>query len=274
MDTIEQIRKGLEGANEQTPEVDDSALKVDDPIPGQGFTCISFINPEDVVVRKDQWKFYKYHQNVIKTYHDIFTTLTDKVLEKDEVGPADIVDLQERLGRVFNANETNYEKWSELVKDYEFKNGDADDAEFDAQNNYQTSVRGTKIRGTYATLKEARVRAAVLQKTDPRFHIFVQPVGYWCPSNPDPNKLSLADQEYANNELNTLMKAYNENEVKKDMFYEEQTRQRIKEEQEQTKRIKEEQEKEAKKVNNADVAEQTMDSDDIWLRRKQEQQNK
>jgi hypothetical protein len=270
MDTIEQMRQGLEGGVEEpSVEYDDSALKVDEKIPGQEFCCMSFINPEDVIVRKDQWKFYKYHQHVIKTYNEIFTTLTDKVLEKEEITPADIVDVQERMGRVFKANETEYSAWSELVKDYEFKNGEADDAEFDAQNNYQTSIRGVKIRGTYSTLKEAKVRAAVLQKMDPRFHIFVLPVGYWCPSNPDPNKLSLKDQEYSNNELNTLMKAYHENEVKKDMFYEEQTRQRIKEEQEQVARIKTEQEKETKKVSEADVAEQTMQSDDLWLSRKQ-----
>jgi len=269
MDTIEQMRQGLEGAAEAVSEVDDSALKVDDKIPGQEFCCMSFINPEDVIVRKDQWKFYKYHQHVIKTYNEIFTTLMDKVLEKDEIVPGDIVDVQERMGRVFTANETDYSAWAELVKDYEFKNGDADNTEFDSQNNYQTSIRGVKVRGTYGTLKEARVRAAVLQKIDPRFHIFVLPVGYWCPSNPDPNKLSLKDQEYANTELNTLMKAYNENEVKKDMFYEEQTRQRIKEEQEQVARIKNEQAKESKKVSEADVADKVMGSDDLWLSRKQ-----
>jgi hypothetical protein len=269
MDTIEQMRQTLEGGSEPMSDVDDSALKVDEPIPGQSFCCMSFINPEDVIVRKDQWKFYKYHQHVIKTYNEIFTTLTDKILEKEEIVPGDIVDVQERMGRVFTANETNYSTWSDLVKDYEFKNGDADDAEFDAQNNYQTSVRGVKIRGTYSTLKEARVRAAVLQKMDPRFHIFVLPVGYWCPSNPDPNKLSLKDQEYANTELNTLMKAYNENEVKKDMFYEEQTRQRIKEEKEQVVRIKKEQEKESKRIENS-LEHNTMQADDIWLRRRNE----
>jgi hypothetical protein len=271
MDTIEQMRKGLlQEGEEPVTEIDDSALKVDDKIPGQEFCCMSFINPEDVIVRKDQWKFYKYHQHVIKTYHEIFTTLTDKLLEKEEIVPGDVVDVQERMGRVFTANETDYSKWAELVKDYEFKNGDTDDAEFDAQNNYQTSIRGVKVRGTYATLKEARVRAAVLQKVDPRFHIFVLPVGYWCPSNPDPNKLSLKDQEYANNELNTLMKAYNENEVKKDMFYEEQTRQRIKEEQEQVARVKEEQKAENARITEANVAHNTMQSDDIWLRRRNE----
>ena len=87
------------------------------------------------------------------------------------------------------------------------------------------------------------------------------------------DKLSLKDQEYANNELNTLMKAYHENEVKKDMFYEEQTRQRIKEEQEQTAHIKAEQAKEQATLNNnvTDVANSTMNSDDLWLKRKQEQ---
>ena len=112
MDTIEQMRKSLETGNESSAgaeinnDLDDSALKVDDPIPGQGFSCVSFINPEDVVVRKDQWKFYKYHQYVISEYNKIFTELTDKLLEKDEINGGDISDVQERMTRVFEMNQT------------------------------------------------------------------------------------------------------------------------------------------------------------------------
>lgn len=276
MDTIEQLKQSIADVSSSSTEgerpdieLDDSALKVDEPIPGQQFTCLSFINPEDVIVKKDQWRFYKYHQSVIKTYHDIFSTLTNKVLEKEEVSPGDVADLQERMTRVFNANETDYKKWSELVKDYEFKHGEANEAEFDKQNNYQTSIRGVKVRGTYATQKEATVRCKVLQKLDPRFHVWVAPVGYWIPSNPNPDRMSLKDQEYANNELNTLMKEYHKNEELKDQFYEEQYEQRTREEVKQVEQLRKEKEK---SMNVADVTDETaksvMDGDDIWMRRR------
>ena len=42
---------------------------------------------------------------------------------------------------------------------------------------------------------------------------------------PDPNKVK--DQEYANDELNTLMKKYRENEESRDSFYTEQKARRI-----------------------------------------------
>lgn len=276
MDTIEQLKQSIADVSsssteneKQNIELDDSALKVDEPIPGQQFTCLSFINPEDVIVRKDQWSFYKYHQHVIKTYHEIFSTLTGKVLEKEEVTPGDVADLQERMERVFNANETNYKKWTELVKDYEFKHGEANEAEFDKQNNYQTSIRGVKVRGTYATHKEATFRCKVLQKIDPRFHVWVAPVGYWIPSNPNPDRMSLKDQEYANTELNTLMKEYHKNEELKDQFYQEQYEQRTREEGQQVENLRREK---AKSMKVEDVTGETersvMDSDDVWMNRR------
>lgn len=274
MDTIEQLKQSIADVSSSSTEergdidLDDSALKVDDPIPGQQFTCLSFLNPEDVIVKKDQWRFYKYHQNVITTYHNIFDTLVNKVLDKEEISPADVADLQERMTRVFTANETDYKKWAELVKDYEFKHGEANEAEFDKQNNYQTSIRGVKVRGTYSTQKEAAVRCKVLQKLDPRFHVWVAPVGYWIPSNPNPDRMSLKDQEYANAELNTLMKEYNKNEELKDQFYQQQREERKVEEAKQAERIKEKTQNMKVEEVNDETAKSVMDSDDIWMRRR------
>lgn len=302
MSSIEELKKSLEQQynntgnndvnddNDENDENDDSMLRVDDKIPGQEYCCVSFVNPEDAIISKNKWKFYKYHQYVIKSYSEILKNLTGKVLEKEEINPCDIVDLQERMNRVFKLNETNYNSWSELMDDYEYTNGENDNMEFDNQNNNQTSVRGVKIRGVYSTLKEAKVRASVLQKIDSRFHIYVVPVGYWVPSNPDPNKLSLKDQEYSNNELNTLVKSYLENESKKDTFYEEQTVQRINEENKKTTSPSSSNEKhnlddndqpneqfndvmtnnttsKQRSVSTNDIAQQ-LNSDDIWLNRK------
>ena len=49
-------------------------------------------------------------------------------------------------------------------------------------------------------------------------------MGYWLPWDPLADKVQ--NEEYLEEELNTLMKEYKENEVRKDMFYEEQKREK------------------------------------------------
>jgi hypothetical protein len=60
---------------------------------------------------------------------------------------------------------------------------------------------------------------------DPSFNVFVGQVGFWLPWDPAPSEIQ--NQEYAEDQLNTLMKNYKENEVKKDEFFEEQKRERL-----------------------------------------------
>ena len=87
-------------------------------------------------------------------------------------------------------------------------------------------MRGIKVRGVYESLKEAEVRAKVLQRTDQSFHVFVGQVGYWLPWDPQADHVE--DEEYLEEELNNLMKEYKKNEVSRDIFYEEQKREKLK----------------------------------------------
>ena len=97
---------------------------------------------------------------------------------------------------------------------------------FDEENDLPTSVRGVKIRGTYDTLREAQVRAKVLQRRDKNFNVFVGQVGYWLPWDPDPYNVD--KQEYQENELNTLMSKYNENIKEKEVLFENNKAEKIK----------------------------------------------
>ncbi len=213
-------------------------LEVDQPIPGQSYVCLSFVSPEKTIVNKEQWMFYNYHQYVIGEYNKIFQTLTEKMLDAgdDTVPVASVVDLMKRMKRVFDVNQVEYDKWKELTEDFRFREGDALGRKFDEQNNFQTSVRGVKVRGVYDTYREAEIRSKVLQRMDSRFDVFIGQVGYWLPWHPDVNKIQ--DQEYMNDELNTLVKEYKNNEAKRDIFYKEQVQQRKAEADEQTKRMK------------------------------------
>ena len=224
-------------------------LEVDKPIPGQSFCCVSFVSPEKTLMNKEQHMFYHYHQYVLKEYSKIFGELTDKILEsgEDEVNVSEVVDLKKRMGRIFNANEVKYDAWKEMVEDFKFRDGDKVDRVFDEMNNFETSVRGVKVRGVYDSYREAEVRAKVLQRMDNRFDVFVGQVGYWLPWHPDINKIE--NQEYLNEDLNTLMKEYKNNESKRDMFYQEQVRSRTQEAREQNERMKKELEAEKEAMN-------------------------
>ena len=80
-------------------------------------------------------------------------------------------------------------------------------------------VRAVKVRGIFSTQEEAKDRCIELNKLDPDFNIYIAPVGHWLPWCDDPDKAE--DCEYSNKELNKLMKAYKENQIRAKMLHEE-----------------------------------------------------
>ena len=109
---------------------------------------------------------------------------------------------------------------SAIKEDYEtflFKNRKRMDDEFFAKNDFRTTVQGVKVRGVFDTYNEAVHRCKTLQKLDPSFNVYVGQVGFWLPWDPEPHDIS--DQEYADDQLNTLMKKYKENEKTRDELY-------------------------------------------------------
>jgi hypothetical protein len=116
-----------------------------------------------------------------------------------------------------NAAEINKSKIKEDYENFMYKNREKLEDEFYAANKFQTSVRGLKVRGAYPTAEEAGARAKKLQKEDPLHNIFMAAVGKWIPWDPSPSQIK--EQEYANDELNKLMKSYNENQEKREEFY-------------------------------------------------------
>ena len=89
-------------------------------------------------------------------------------------------------------------------KSYLDKEEDRLTKEFNKQNNFQTNVRGIKVRGSFDTVEEAEMRCKKLRQLDPNHDIFVGPVGVWMPWDPDAYKTGRV--EYMEKELNDLMK--------------------------------------------------------------------
>jgi hypothetical protein len=119
-------------------------------------------------------------------------------------------------------------KTTTIQEDYEAylaKNKTKLEEDFFSKNSFRTTIRGLKIRGTYDTYQEALGRAKTLQRIDPDFNVYVGQVGFWLPWDPDPNNIK--DQEYADEQLNQLMKRYKDNEAQRDEFYETMKRDRV-----------------------------------------------
>ena len=199
-------------------------LEVDDPIPGQAFVCLSFVSPESMIQAKEGFKVAKFLQSYAK----------DKDL--------DINKLMKEYG------------------DFTYKYSDELQRDFDKENEFQTNVRGLKVRGTYSTKEEAERRAKSLQNIDSDFHVFVGQVGYWLPWDPCADKIE--DEHYIDTQLNEMMQKYKENNIDRDIFYEEEKRDKVKAAREEVIRKKKERMEEEKELESVKepIQEETPDS--------------
>jgi|TARA_B110000211_G_scaffold223561_1_gene273576 hypothetical protein len=156
-------------------------LEADKEIRGQNYVCLSFISPENVLKNKDKYYVHNFLKSICSEYGLDEESLEDK------------------------------------YKDYLFNSKDQLDKDFSEQNEFRTTVRGLKIRGTYDTLQEAEMRAKRLQKSDPNFNVFVGQVGFWLPWDPEPK--DVGEEQYLNDELNNLMSEYKSNADKRDEIF-------------------------------------------------------
>jgi hypothetical protein len=226
-----------------TANVDPDFLDEDAEIPSQRFVLLSFLSPEGVLDRKDQFFFERFLKgyevewktknledflaSTFNTYNERLGKEADKLYNAGLQEQGDLVlaarlQVADALGLYGefvkkNAAEINKTKIKEDYENFMYKNREKLEDEFYAANNFQTSVRGLKVRGSYPTAEEAGARAKKLQKADPLHNIFMASVGKWIPWDPSPSQIK--EQEYANDELNKLMKSYNENQEKRDEFY-------------------------------------------------------
>ena len=226
-------------------EEKESSLTDDPEIAAQRWCLLSFISPENVLARKDPFFFASFlkqyefqlrskglEQFLVKTIQTINGKLEAEAvnLEKLDLSGAALACRNSTLrmetfltdfhGYVKgNLKEMSASTLQEEYDDYMYKNSAQLEDDFFAKNNFRTTVRGLKIRGAYSTKEEAEMRAKKLQKMDADHNIFVGQVGKWLPWDPKPS--DIADQEYAEEELNTLMKKYKENEEAREVHHKE-----------------------------------------------------
>lgn len=226
--------------------VTEDFLDEDPEIPSQKFVLLSFISPENVLQTKDKFFFQKFmtdyeiqykgkslEQFLGNTVLDINRKLdaaidelvkadvpTEKIdeLRATRIPVESVMDQYQAYLKKYKGDVTRTEI-DEAYKDFLFRKQTELDDEFHKVNNFQTTVRGLKIRGVYATDAEAAARAKKLQRSDPLHNILLGVVGKWLPWDPTPN--AIQDQEYAEDQLNNLMQSYKKNEENVANFYKE-----------------------------------------------------
>jgi len=236
--------------------VKEDFLEEDPEIRSQKFVLLSFLSPENVLEKKDEFFFgefvkqyeidYKIRNletflvSVVRGINDKLTKEADKMdVSGAELSGAALTALTEAAG-LCRKSRLNIggilESYSSYVKendkdirkttikeaydDFLFKNQTKLEEEFFAKNEFRTSIRGLKVRGVTGTHGEAVAMSKKLQRNDTIHNIFLGEVGKWLPWDPKPHQVQ--DQEYAEDQLNTLMKRYKDNEDARDKFVSEQ----------------------------------------------------
>ena len=82
------------------------------------------------------------------------------------------------------------------------------------------TLTGVKFRGAFSNYEQAAAHAKTLQSTDPYNHVYVGEGGKWLPYDPDPNSEAAGNPEYANKQLNQIMKSQVENQEKSKIHHE------------------------------------------------------
>lgn len=191
------------------PTSDKDLLEQDPVIRGQSFACVSFISPEEIIKTKETFYFENYIQHFSKQVNELFDGIEELYTDKKD----HIRSIKEQYQFLFDAGKVGDE-----FKAFVTNNEHVLDKEFNEKYDFQTNVRGIKIRGVYDSMSEAQMRCENLKKMDNnKFSIYVCEVGCWCPWSPDPD--AIKNQEYAVDSLNTLMHEYEKNLQSKDEHY-------------------------------------------------------
>lgn len=192
-------------------------LSQDEPIRGQSFVCLSFLSPEDVMKNKEVYVFSEFLKHFKQDVGILFEKLEEKLCDNEDAVNM-LSAVKDRYDYIFAKD--SHASLQEQFEMFQRVNNQQLTDQFSKMNDFRTNVRGIKVRGAYDTQLEAIQRTKYLKKVDPKSpDIYVAQMGCWCPWSPYPEDMK--DCEYAETELNTMMKKYEENNDKKDQHYHE-----------------------------------------------------
>ena len=190
----------------QMEDDNEDFLEVDPKIPGQNFVCLSFVSPDKILKQKEMQFMTKFLEHLFNAEDQYTNDMKEKMMNKE--------------------TKVDYDVIKNFYEDWLFTRKEKLESEFYEENEFRTTIRGLKIRGTYDTHKEANIRAQVLRRKDPNFNVFVGQVGSWLPWDPECEQVP--EQEYQEEMLNELVKKYQENLENRDNMYDQLKEEQIK----------------------------------------------
>jgi hypothetical protein len=184
-------------------------LDEDRPIAEQRFACLSFVSPEYIIKNKNLFLF----ESFVKEYEfsktmEKFTKFINFISYKYNIKSEDLHEQFKKF--VDSERDTLQTTVEDDYKNFIDNNEKRLEEDYARKNEFQTSVRGIKVRGVFPTQEEAELRCKMLRNLDPNHDVYVGPVGIWMPFHPEAYKTGRV--EYMEEELNQLMHEKEKNE--------------------------------------------------------------
>ena len=215
----------------ELPKYEDDNTPVDyldeDPeIPTQKYCIVSFLSPERIIKQKQEFMFEKFiefmdYEWKVKGLEHLMAFISKKYTIKID----DLLKDANDFVKVRN-EEVKQTDVPEQYQVFLLKHEKELQEAYDNKVEFRSNIRGVKVRRSFATVEEAQVMAKVLQRRYPKDNLYIGKVGAWLPW--DPSEHLMPEVEYAEKELNELMRKYKENESNKEMFFAEEREQKIK----------------------------------------------
>ena len=158
-------------------------LDEDKPIAEQKFCCLSFVSPENEIKNKKLFMF----ESFLKEYDfnksmEKFIQFVNYISFKYSINSEEIV--TEFKTFVESERPSLTKSCEDDYKTFLDNNEDRLEKVFNEKHNFQTSVRGLKVRGVFPSQQEAELRCKMLREADPNHDVYVGPVGIWVPFHP------------------------------------------------------------------------------------------
>ena len=187
-------------------------LENDLEIRGQKYYLASFVSPEDAITNTQAFIFSRF----IAQFGQEMTDMFDKVEQwSKEHGCYSIIHdcvsgMKDKYDFLFS-DDAMQDKYRIFCSENENELA----TKYHQEHDFQTNIRGLKVRGVYGTLEESKEHAKILQEKFPRHPAtFTGEVGVWAPWSPHEDDVDKV--EYLGTELNTLMSKYNDRNDKRD----------------------------------------------------------
>ena len=211
-------------------------LEEDPELPNQRYVVVSFISPEKVVKQKQDFFFEKFMQWAdydwkVKGLEQFVAFLSKKYTIKIDDIMKDVREFEKMHSAEIKKSDIP-EKYQVFLLNHE----KALDEAFNREVNFVCNTRGVKVRRSFGSYEEAQLWCKVLQRKYPKDNIVIGKMGCWLPW--DPSDHLMENVEYANQQLNEIMRKYKENEANRELFFAEEREESIKKQKEENERRK------------------------------------